>query len=315
MRSAGPSHSDASSPFREWGLFELESPSPLGRLTHRACDRASRLIEDLLDEDIDARISRMPHQLNELGFDRFGWDPHVARYVMHLVALVHRKYFRTEVYGADNMPPRGRQLIVANHSGQIPIDGTLLAAAMCLDREPPRLARSMIEKWLGQVPFANELFTRCAQVVGAPENAKRLLEQDEALIVFPEGVSGISKTFDRRYHLEAFGMGFMRLALETGTPIVPCAVIGGEEQYISVANLTSLARALGMPAFPLVPQVFVGMPFPLPTKYRLHFGEPLYFEGDPDDDDDVIGEKVAFVRAVIQNMVNRGVKERPHVFV
>jgi 1-acyl-sn-glycerol-3-phosphate acyltransferase len=150
--------------------------------------------------------------------------------------------------------------------------------------------------------------------VGSPENARRLLQNDETLVVFPEGSRGISKTFDRRYQLVDFGLGFMRLALETGAPIIPVAVIGAEEQYPSIADLKPLARMLGMPAVPILPQLFVGMALPLPTKYRIYFGEPLHFTGDPDDEDGVVEEKVWVVKQTIQSMVNRGLKERRAIF-
>jgi len=132
---------------------------------------------------------------------------------------------------------------------------------------------------------------------------------------FPEGSRGISKTYQERYRLVDFGLGFMRLAIETNTPIVPVAVIGGEEQYISIAQLDGVAKLLRMPAFPIMPQVLLpGGQLPLPTKYRLHFGEPMRFDGDPDDDDAVIEEKVWLVKQTLQAMVNRGLKERRHVF-
>ena len=126
---------------------------------------------------------------------------------------------------------------------------------------------------------------------------------------------GISKTFDQRYKLTEFGLGFMRLAIETDTPIVPVAVVGGEEQYISVANIDGLAKFLRAPAFPIIPQVLLpGGQLPLPTKYRLWFGEPMRFSGDPDDDDSVIEEKVWLVKQTVQSMLNRALKERKHIF-
>src|SRR5262249_7138510 len=156
-------------------------------------------------------------------------------------------------------------------------------------------------KWTQTLPFVSMFFSRVGQVVGVPENAKRLLEAGEALLVFPEGARGISKTFDRRYQLTDFGLGFMRLAMETNTPIVPIAVIGAEEQYVSVANLDKLARWIGAPSFPIIPQLAIpGGILPLPTRYRLYFGEPMQFAGDPDDDDAVIEEKVWLVKATIQ---------------
>ncbi len=155
----------------------------------------------------------------------------------------------------------------------------------------------------------------CGQVVGVPQNATRLLDRGEAILVFPEGTRGLAKTFAHRYELADFGLGFMRLALETDTPVIPVAVIGAEEQYISVANLRSIAKTFHMPFFPIIPQLLVpGGAFPLPTRYRISFGEPLSFRGDPDDDDAVIEEKVWVVKATIQAMLNKGLGERKSLF-
>jgi 1-acyl-sn-glycerol-3-phosphate acyltransferase len=162
------------------------------------------------------------------------------------------------------------------------------------------------------VPFASYLFARWGQITGTPENCRRLLEDEEAILVFPEGAKGISKPFTQRYQLQEFGLGFMRLALETRTPIVPVAVIGAEEQAPAV-NVKPLAKLLSAPAIPLV-VLPPFLPLPYPTKYRIYFGEPLTFDGDPDDEDDVLAEKVKHVRNEIQSMIRVGLKERKHIF-
>jgi 1-acyl-sn-glycerol-3-phosphate acyltransferase len=287
----------------------------LTRTVASAVDRAvGRRLAVMLGEEFEERLARVPLNLGQAGVDPFGLDPQWTKYALAVAAWLHRRYFRTEVFGAKGLP-NGRVLLIANHSGQVPIDGALIGAAMFMDVEPPRFIRAMVEKWSQTLPFVALLFSRVGQVVGVPENAKRLLEQDEALLVFPEGARGISKTFDRRYQLVPFGLGFMRLAIETGTPIVPVAVIGGEEQYPSVANLEALARVLRMPSFPVLPQLLLpGGVLPLPTRYRIHFGEPMTFDGDADDDDQVIEEKVWVVQKTVQSMVNRGIRDRKHVF-
>ncbi|MFZ9887847.1 MAG: 1-acyl-sn-glycerol-3-phosphate acyltransferase, partial [Myxococcota bacterium] len=150
-------------------------------------------------------------------------------------------------------------------------------------------------------------------LVGDPATARRLLELDEAVLVFPEGARGISKLFNQRYQLTGFGHGFMRLALETNTPIVPFAVIGAEEQAAAIYDFKSVAKMLGFPALPVVfPQV---LPLPLPVKYRLWFGPPLHFEGDADEDDDVIAGHVKQVKHTIQRMIQRGLEERRGIFL
>lgn len=293
----------------------LRSVAPFARrLVDSAIGGVDDWMTDKLGEDFKERLARVPLNLTSTGVDPFGLDPQWTKYALASVAFLHRHYFRTEVSGAENVPP-GRVLLVSNHSGQIPIDGALIGASLFMDVEPPRFMRAMVEKWTQTLPFVSLLFSRVGQVVGVPENAKLLLENEEALLVFPEGARGISKPFEQRYRLVEFGLGFMRLAIETGTPIVPVSVIGGEEQYISVGNFDSLAKMLRMPSFPILPQLL--LPFgalPLPTRYRITFGEPMTFGGDPDDDDAIIEDKVFVVKATIQSMLNRGLKARKSVF-
>lgn len=275
---------------------------------------ADELALRMLGPNFDDRVRRLKERYSGVGGDPFGLDPDTAKYAVMVCAFFHRMYFRSEVHGIENVP-EGRVLLIANHSGQLPLDGAVIGSAMFLDAEPPRMIRAMVEKWAHSLPFVSTFFSRVGQVVGVPENARRLLEMGEMLLVFPEGTRGISKPFARRYQLEDFGLGFMRLAIETDTPIVPVAVVGAEEQYINVGNLRWAARALNMPVFPVMPQIFVpGGQLPLPTKYRLYFGEPMRFSGDPDDDDVVIEEKVWVVKQTIQSMLNRGLKERKGLF-
>lgn len=295
--------------------FALRDGLPLART---GVDAFRQTLDDLttrlLGRDFEDRLRRVPMPIAPGGIDPFGLDPAWAKYAVGIAAFFHRFYFRTAVTGIDQVPT-GRVLIVANHSGQIPMDGVILGAAMFLDAEPPRLIRSMVEKWTQTLPFVSTAFSRVGQVVGVPENALHLLSLGEALVVFPEGARGISKGFADRYKLSEFGLGFMRLALATGTPVVPVAVIGAEEQYISLGNAERMAKMLGIPSFPVIPQILIpGGQLPLPTKYRIHFGEPLSFEGDPDDDDAVIEEKVLQVKNTIQSMLNRGLKERKAIF-
>jgi len=295
--------------------FATEDALPLARAS---ADAARRAFDDLsirlLGRDFEDRLRRVPMPMATGGVDPFGLDPAWAKYAVGVAAFFHRFYFRTAVHGIENLP-LGRVLLVSNHSGQFPLDGMVIGAAMFLDAEPPRFIRSMVEKWTQTLPFVGTTFSRVGQVVGVPENARRLLELGEAIVVFPEGARGISKPFSERYRLTEFGLGFMRLALETETPIVPVSVVGAEEQYISLGTSELMAKALGWPQFPIVPQwLFPGGQMPLPTKYRIAFGEPMYFEGDPDDDDALIEEKVLRVKGTVQSMLNRGLKERRAIF-
>lgn len=286
----------------------------LGRLWQGARRASAELNARLLGADFEERVAALVERYRLTG-DPFGFDPETARKAVTACAFFHRLYFRTEVFGIENVPS-GRVLLIANHSGQVPIDAAIIGSAMFLDANPARVTRSMVDKWAATLPFVSTFLGRVGQVVGLPENARRLLSMGEVLLAFPEGTRGVSKPFARRYALEEFGLGFMRLAIETQTPIVPVAVIGAEEQYISLGNLSWAARALKLPSFPIVPQLLLpGGQLPLPTKYRLYFGEPMRFYGDPEDDDAVIADKVWLVRQTISHLLSHGLKARKGVFV
>lgn len=271
------------------------------------------MVDRRLGPDYRARSQALTVRQNEYGFDAFGFSRDHVKYAVLVARFLYRDYFRTEVHGLENVPAAGRVLLIANHSGQLPFDGLVISTALFLDAQPPRVTRSMIERFVPRVPFASYLLGRWGQITGTPENCRRLLEDEECILVFPEGARGIAKPFSQRYQLQDFGLGFMRLALETGTPIVPVAVVGAEEQAPAI-DLKPLARLLGTPAFPIVPYPpFVPL-LPLPVKYRLYFGEPMRFEGDPDDDDEVLSEMARTVKHRIQSMLHLGLRERKGVF-
>jgi 1-acyl-sn-glycerol-3-phosphate acyltransferase len=271
-----------------------------------------RPLGHLIDE-IDERLARIPTRLNEYGYDPFGMDPSYGRRLALFLALAYRYWFRAEARGIENVP-EGRVLLIANHAGNtFAWDGTLLGAALLLEGEPPRIARGMAEYFLPTIPFFNVAMQRVGSVVGTPENCAQLLENEEAIMVFPEGQRGFVKTWRQRYQLQTFGLGFMRLALETATPVVPIGIVGGEEQSPGLANIRPLGKLIGSPAFPITltfpllgPAGFI----PLPVKYRLHFGEPLRFEGDPTEEDALVEKKVEVVKDAIRELVAQARAER-----
>ena len=175
----------------------------------------------------------------------------------------------------------------------------------------------MGEYWIPQLPLVSVAAARGGAMVGTPENCIRMLRNGECVIAFPEGVRGMNKLYRDRYVLQRFGHGFMRLALETDTPIVPVGIVGSEEQQPGFANLERVARMLGMPALP----VTLGFPWlgplgllPMPVKYHIRFGEPLHFEGEASDEDAVIEAKVETVKAAIDVLLDQGRRERKGVF-
>jgi 1-acyl-sn-glycerol-3-phosphate acyltransferase len=269
-----------------------------------------------LSDEIEAQLAKAPAHLNVYKYDPWGFHPDSARRLLVASAVLYRYWFRVENIGIASLPA-GRCLVIANHAGQVALDAGMISVAAVLEAKPPRILRGMGEFFLPNVPFLNIIMHRMGSVVGTPKNCIDLLENDEAVIAFPEGVRGISKLFWERYRLREFGLGFMRLAIASGAPIVPVAVVGSEEQTIAIANLERIGKLVGLPSLPITltfPWLGPLGLLPLPVKYRIYWGEPMRFEGDPNDADDAVRRKVAEVQQRIQTMLDNGLAARKSWF-
>ena len=294
-------------------LTTASAPGFLERLTEGLFPGALRELSHELGENLRAA----PTRLNAYGFDPYGFRPETAKGMFLPSALLYRHYFRVSTYQIGNVPP-GRVLLIANHSGQFGYDGAMLAMAMLLEATPPRLCRGMAEFFFWKTPFMGTAASRAGMMAGTPENCIAMLNDGECVMVFPEGARGANKPYRKRYQLQRFGNGFMRLALETGTPIVPVGIVGAEEQQPGLANLEGLAAKLGLPSFPITVSMpwfgLLGPAFALPVKYHMHFGEPLTFDGSPDEEDAVIEAKVAEVKEAISALLAHGLEQREGIF-
>ncbi len=269
-------------------------------------------LEVLAIPGLEERLARLNVELNSAGFDRWGLHPETLRKFAPLIYILYKKYFRVEATGLENVPD-GRVLYIGNHGGQIPLDAMMAGMALLLESEPPRIARAMVERWVPTVPFVSSLFTRIGAMIGDPNNCRELLMHDQSVMVFPEGARGSGKLFKDRYQLQRFGTGFMRLALETNTPIIPVAIIGTEETYPSIFNFEKLAKLIGAPYFPVTPFFPLLGPLgllPLPAKVTVRFGKPIYFEGKENESEDLIREKVQTVKEALQAEINLGLEKR-----
>jgi 1-acyl-sn-glycerol-3-phosphate acyltransferase len=270
-----------------------------------------------LEEEVREKLAQAPLQLNEYGYDPYGFNPQYASRVLLPTALLYRYYFRVDTFDIDRVPD-GRMLLIGNHSGQFAYDGAMLGLAMLLEAQPPRLTRGMGEYFLWKVPWMGLTAARTGTMVGTPENCISMLQAEECVMAFPEGARGANKPFHKRYQLQRFGQGFMRLALQTRTPIVPVGIVGAEEQQPGLANLEGVGRALGLPSLPITVTSpwfgLLGTAMALPTKYRIYFGEPLYFEGDANEEDDAIQRRVEVVKESMRKLLDRGLRERTGIF-
>lgn len=260
-----------------------------------------------LSQEIEARLSRLELSFNAHGFDAYGVSRDSLSAGMRVMGWLYRHYFTVRCHGIEHVPSRGRAILVGNHSGGYAIDAGMAIAACFFELEPPRLAHSMADRFINRIPFLAQLASRTGQITGLPQHAVQLLEDERLLLVFPEGTKGTQKLFWNRYSLGQFGTGFLRLALRTGSPIVPFAYLGGGEAVPTIANLTFLGKLLGVPYVPVTPYL---LPLPLPMAGELRFGAPLRFSGTGDESQSAITEQVELVKACIADLIAHGLRDR-----
>jgi 1-acyl-sn-glycerol-3-phosphate acyltransferase len=207
----------------------------------------------------------------------------------------------------ENIPANGRVLIIPNHSGQLPFDGALVGYALITNPHGPRTPKAMMERFFPTVPFIGNALNRMGAVLGDPENCRVMLENEQAIIVFPEGVGGANKVFSKRYQLQSFGKGFVHLAMKHNTPIIPVGIVGCEESIVSLANFKKIGKKIGLPAFPVV------IPIIWPTKVIIHFGQPIYLEGE-EINDEIITKNVKIVKNEVKKLIDLGLSKRENLF-
>jgi 1-acyl-sn-glycerol-3-phosphate acyltransferase len=212
--------------------------------------------------------------------DEFGYDQDLTENLaIPLLRPLYDKYFRIEVRGMENVPSHGGALLVANHSGTIPVDATMTQIALHDHHPAQRHLRMLAADLVFSVPVVGQLARKTGATLACNEDAERLLADGELVGVWPEGFKGIGKPFSERYKLQRFGRGgFVTAALRAGVPIIPCSIVGAEEIYPLIANVPTLARLLGLPYVPITPTFpllgFLGL-VPLPSKWIIEFGEPI----------------------------------------
>jgi 1-acyl-sn-glycerol-3-phosphate acyltransferase len=253
--------------------------------------------------------------------DEFGRDPMYTARVEPMLDFLYRRYFRVEVIGMENIPAAGRALIVANHSGTLPYDGAMVMHAVKRDHPAHRDVRPLVEDFVFHFPYLGTFINRVGGVRACQENAERLLVHDQLAAVFPEGIKGIGKLYAERYKLQRFGRGgFIKLALRTDSPIIPTAIVGAEEIHPMIGKVTWLAKSLGLPYIPITPTFpWLGPlgALPLPSKWTIKFGAPLYFNaeyGREGADDRILVNRLSEnVRSSIQEMVEGILSQRKTV--
>ena len=252
--------------------------------------------------------------------DDFGYDEVAARPWAELFDFLYTVWWRVTLNGVENVPNVGRALLVANHSGVLPWDGAMVKRGIAREHPAHRTARMLVLDMFTTLPFLQPWLRHMGEVRACPENGARLLRRDELVGVFPEGVKGVGKLFRDRYRLARFGRGgFVRLALLTGAPIIPVAVVGAEEIHPNLAHMDFIGRPLGLPYFPLTPTFPLLGPLgvlPLPTKWWIDIGKPIAFDHGPDvaDRPMIVNELADHVRSTLQTMIDSRLARRGNLF-
>lgn len=255
--------------------------------------------------------------------DDFGYDPELYREILlPLTRPLYERYFRVKTLGVDRIPDTGPALIVGNHSGTIALDSVLVQYAVATEHPSQRIIRNIGADLVYQMPVIGPLARKGGAAVANEEDAEELLRRGELVGVYPEGFKGVGKGWRERYKLQRFGRGgFMETALRTRVPIIPVSIIGAEEAFPMIANAKWLARALGMPYFPITPTFPLLGPLgllPLPSKWIIEFGSPIPMDDYPDDAADdamLVFDLADRVRDTIQQMIYSGLQKRKSVFV
>jgi 1-acyl-sn-glycerol-3-phosphate acyltransferase len=263
----------------------------------------------LLSSEDDLKITHIFHELREKYKDYkdpWGFNIDLCEKAVRKLLPIYRSYFKVRVFGAENVKDHS-YIVTSNHSGQIPIDGMLITIAFLMDVTPPRVLRAMVERFLAQLPFLGDFTAQTGSILGDRANCAYLIENGESILVFPEGVRGISKNTSDFYKLRHFSEGFYRIALQKRTPILPVCVIGAEEMFPFVFHYKKVAKLLKLPALPLTANLF-----PLPSPIDIYIGEEIAIPEHmgPEAPDKDIKENVYHIENTIKRLMITGLKNR-----
>lgn len=240
------------------------------------------------------------------GYDELGLHPPTVRRLLALTAPIYDHYFRVDSRGSEHVPRTGPAILIANHSGVLPVDGAMLWVDVA--RHTDRVVRLVGDHFIAMLPFASALFARAGVVGGSHATVRRLLARGELVGIFPEGVSGVAKPAGARYQLQRWPVGHAELAIRHRVPIVPVAIVGAEESWPVALRLRWL-RPFGAPYLP-VPWT----PLPMPVRYHLRYGAPLeLYQGHrPEDADDpaVVADAAARTHDAVRALLGAALAER-----
>ena len=245
------------------------------------------------------------------GYDPFGLHPSFIHLGLGITRFPYERYFRVQSHGAHHLPDEGAAILAANHSGNLPFDGMMLWHDVLRQSQPPRVVRGIADHFVPALPFIGTIFARGGMVGGSRGNVRSLLEAGELLMIFPEGTPGIIKPFSKRYQLQKFRVGHAELAIRYQVPIIPVGIIGAEEQLPSLFASRRLGKMFGIESVP-IPIV----PFPLPVRYHIYYGEAIHFPygSEAADNPEIVSKAAQTVQDAVDQLVKKGLSDRKGIF-
>lgn len=266
----------------------------------------------LSDED-KARKEIAVQKLKEryIGYrDPWGFNINTVTEALDYIYPVYKNYFKVRVFGLENVEDRP-YILASNHTGQVPIDGMMITTAMAMEVDKPRVLHSMVDTFLAGFPFLGSLTAETGSILGDRGNCNWLLDKGESILVFPEGMKGITKSTSEYYELRKFSNGFFRIALHQKTPILPITVIGAEEMFPFVYHAKKLGKVLGLPTLPLTTNLI-----PLPSPIDIYIGKPYEVPEDlsVDAPDKEIRKHVYQIEKIVKAQLAHGLKNRRPFF-
>jgi 1-acyl-sn-glycerol-3-phosphate acyltransferase len=279
------------------------------RLGHQI---ARSLGRSLLSRAQRERLGRLHYNNAGHGYDAFGMHPDWLIAARGLGDFMYRRYFRVTAYGAESIPAKGAAFLVANHAGTLPIDAMLLCLDVLEHTDPPRMPRTVLDRFVPQLPFAGVLLSRLGAISGTQHNMRYVLEAGELCLTFPEGLAAIGKPFRERYKLQAWRVGHAEMALRHDVPVIPVAIVGAEEQWPQIGRISRI-RLFGAPYLPIP-----ASPIPLPVHYRIHYGTPINLRahcgGNPHLSAETVAHAAAITRAALEKLLGEALAARRGVF-
>ncbi len=271
-----------------------------------------RFNKRLLSAEQLERIRRLPLVDEGHGYDRYGMSHDGVAFIVGLLMPLYERYFRVQSHGIEHVPREGGAILACNHSGTVPIDAMMMCVDVLLKAETPRALRVVVDHFVDLMPAINVLYARGGAVGGSRANFHDLLSRGELVGVFPEGLPAIGKPFWNRYELQDWRPGHAELAIRHQVPIVPCAVIGAEEQWPQIGRIPGV-NFLGSPYIPIV-----ATPLPMPVRYHIWYGEPIdipsLYPAEECRRRSAVEEASGLVKSAVAGLIERGLAEREGVF-